>query len=195
MRTVSVTRKTAETEVQVTLELDGAGVWTIDTGIGFFDHMLSHVARHGLFDLHIAASGDVHVDFHHTVEDVGLTLGEALRKALADKQGIRRYGSATVPMDEALASVSLDLSGRPFLVHSNPLADRAAGAFALDLVQVFLQALADRGGITLHARVVSAENPHHAAEAIFKALGRALRDAVEKDPRVTGVPSTKGILE
>jgi imidazoleglycerol-phosphate dehydratase len=195
MRSATVCRKTTETDVRVALELDGTGAWTIDTGIGFFDHMLSHVARHGLFDVDITAKGDVHVDFHHTVEDVGLTLGEALRKALSDKQGIRRYGSAMAPMDEALASVALDLSGRPLLVHSNPLADRTAGAFALDLVQVFLQALADRGGITLHVSVVNAENPHHAAEAMFKALGRALRDAVELDPRVKGVPSTKGVLE
>jgi imidazoleglycerol-phosphate dehydratase len=194
-RNAAISRKTAETDIHVSLNLDGVGKWSINTGIGFFDHMLSHVSRHGLMDVEISAQGDLHVDYHHTVEDVGLTMGEALRAALGDKHGIRRYGSATVPMDEALASVDLDLSGRPFLVHTNPLADRCVGTFSLDLVPVFLQALADRGGITLHARVHAADNPHHAAEAIFKALGRALREAVERDPRVQGVPSTKGVLE
>jgi imidazoleglycerol-phosphate dehydratase len=191
----TVSRKTNETDVHVTVNLDGTGIGSIDTGIGFFDHMLTHVCKHGLLDLDVAAKGDLHVDFHHTVEDVGLAVGEAFRKGLGDKTGIRRYGFAAVPMDEALASVTLDLSGRPFLVYTNPLCDRNAGTFALDLVPVFLQAMADRGGITLHACVRTAENPHHAAEAVFKALGRALREAVELDPRVTGVPSTKGVLE
>jgi imidazoleglycerol-phosphate dehydratase len=195
MRTAEITRKTSETSVKVRLTLEGTGKRSISTGIGFFDHMLDHVARHGLFDLSISAKGDLHVDQHHTVEDVGLCLGEALRKALADKEGIRRYGAATVPMDEALASVALDLSGRALLVYSNPLAERSAGEFALDLVPVFLQALADRAGITMHVSVRTAENPHHAAEAVFKALGRALREAVEIDPRVKDIPSTKGILE
>jgi imidazoleglycerol-phosphate dehydratase len=194
-RTGSVSRQTSETDVHVTLNLDGAGVSAISTGIGFFDHMLTHVSKHGLIDLQVQAQGDLHVDFHHTVEDVGLALGEAFRSALGDKKGICRYGYASVPMDEALASVALDLSGRPYLVYTNPLADRSAGAFALDLVTVFLQAMADRGGITLHATVHTAENPHHAAEAIFKALGRALREAVEFDSRATGIPSTKGVLE
>jgi imidazoleglycerol-phosphate dehydratase len=195
MRKGKISRKTSETDIEVTLKLDGAGKRAIDTGIGFFDHMLDHVARHGLFDLEIRARGDVHVDHHHTVEDVGICLGEALRKALGDKSGIRRYGSAVVPMDEALAEVALDLSGRSFLVYVNPLDDRSAGEFLLDLVPVFLRALSDRAGITLHASVQNAENPHHAAEAVFKALGRALRDAVEQDPRVKDVPSTKGVLE
>jgi imidazoleglycerol-phosphate dehydratase len=195
MRTAEITRKTSETSVKVRLTLEGTGKRSISTGIGFFDHMLDHVSRHGLFDLSISAKGDLHVDQHHTVEDVGLCLGEALRKALADKEGIRRYGAATVPMDEALASVALDLSGRALLVYSNPLAERSAGEFALDLVPVFLQALADRAGITMHVSVRTAENPHHAAEAVFKALGRALREAVEIDPRVKDIPSTKGILE
>lgn len=194
-RTGSVSRKTSETDVQITMNLDGQGISSISTGIGFFDHMLTHVSKHGLIDLEIRAQGDLHVDFHHTVEDVGLALGEALRTALGNKSGIRRYGFASVPMDEALASVALDLSGRPYLVYANPLADRSAGAFALDLVTVFLQAVADRGGITLHTTVHTAENPHHAAEAVFKALGRALREAVELDPRATGIPSTKGVLE
>lgn len=194
MRTSTISRKTAETDINLTLNLDGTGQSSISTGIGFLDHMLTHVSRHGLLDLEVTAQGDLHVDYHHTVEDVGLCAGDALRAALAGKEGIRRYGFAVVPMDEALASVTLDLSGRPFLAYANPLADRSAGDFALDLVQVFFQALADRGGITLHASVHAGENPHHAAEALFKALGRALRDAVELDPRVTGVPSTKGIL-
>ena len=195
MRTAHITRETAETSIKVNLTIEGTGKRSISTGIGFLDHMLDHVARHGLFDLEISAKGDLHVDHHHTVEDVGLCLGEAFRKALADKGGIRRYGAATVPMDEARASVTLDLSGRAFLAYSNPLADRSAGEFALDLVPVFLQALSDRAGITMHVSVDAAENPHHAAEAVFKALGRALREAVEIDPRVKGVPSTKGILE
>lgn len=195
MRSAQVSRKTSETDVKVKLNLDGSGKGSVKTGIGFFDHMLDHVARHGLLDLEITARGDLHVDHHHTVEDVGICLGEALRKTLSDKAGIRRYGSALVPMDEALASVALDISGRPLLTFSNPLAARRAGDFALDLIPVFLQALADRAGITLHAAVQSGENPHHAAEALFKALGKALREAVELDPRVKGVPSTKGVLE
>jgi imidazoleglycerol-phosphate dehydratase len=195
MRSGKVSRKTSETDITVALKLDGSGKRTIETGIGFFDHMLDHVARHGLFDLEVRARGDVHVDHHHTVEDVGICLGEALGEALGDKSGIRRYGSAIVPMDEALATVALDLSGRAFLVYANPLDNRRAGEFLLDLIPVFLRALADRAGITLHASVQSAENPHHAAEAIFKALGRALGDAVERDPRVKDVPSTKGVLK
>ncbi|MFH1114522.1 MAG: imidazoleglycerol-phosphate dehydratase HisB [Pseudomonadota bacterium] len=195
MRTGRINRKTAETDVEVKLDLDGSGKASISTQIGFFDHMLDHVARHGLFDLDVAAKGDLHVDYHHTVEDVGLCIGDALRSAVGEKKGIRRYGSAVVPMDEALASVNLDLSGRPLLVYVNPLASRSTGQFELDLVQVFFQALVDRGRITLHAAVHTAENPHHAAEALFKALGRALREAVEEDPRVKGFPSTKGILE
>jgi imidazoleglycerol-phosphate dehydratase len=195
VRTASVARKTVETDIKVKLGLDGTGTGSISTGIGFFDHMLNHVSRHGLFDMDISAGGDLHVDYHHTVEDVGLCLGEAFRKALADKKGIRRYGFAMTPMDEALASVALDLSGRSYLVYSNPLGSRNAGEFSLDLVPVFLQALADRAGITLHASVHAAENPHHAAEALFKALGKALREAVELDPRIKEIPSTKGVLE
>ncbi|MBM3299534.1 MAG: imidazoleglycerol-phosphate dehydratase HisB [Deltaproteobacteria bacterium] len=194
-RQAESSRKTSETDVRVKIDLDGSGRATISTGIGFLDHMLDHVARHGLFDLEVEATGDLHVDHHHTVEDIGLCFGEALREALADKRRINRYGNAVVPMDEALASVTLDLSGRPYLGYSNPLFDRWAGEFALDLVPVFLQALVDRAGITLHVTVHAAENPHHSAEAIFKALGRALRGAVELDSRITGIPSTKGILE
>ncbi|MBI5252670.1 MAG: imidazoleglycerol-phosphate dehydratase HisB [Desulfomonile tiedjei] len=193
-RTAEVIRKTSETDVVVKLSLDGSGIGKIATGVGFFDHMLDHVMRHGLLDMEISANGDLHVDYHHTVEDVGLTLGEALKKAVGDKKGLRRYGFSQVPMDEALASVTLDLSGRPMLVFFNPLSDRSAGDFPLDLMPVFLQGLADRAGITMHATVLAAENPHHAAEAVFKALGRALREAVQMDPRVKGIPSTKGVL-
>ncbi|MDD3473407.1 MAG: imidazoleglycerol-phosphate dehydratase HisB, partial [Syntrophaceae bacterium] len=167
----------------------------INTGIGFFDHMLDLFGRHGLFDLEVVAQGDLQVDFHHTVEDVGICLGEAIRKALGDKHGIRRYGSSSIPMDEALASVSLDLSGRSFLALFNPMEDKSAGNFSLDLVRVFFQALSDRSAMTLHATVESAQNPHHTAEALFKALSRALRQAIELDQRVLGVPSTKGLLE
>ncbi len=195
MRTASVARKTAETDIKVKISLDGPGKGSIATGIGFFDHMLNHLSRHGLFDMEISAGGDLHVDYHHTVEDVGLCLGEALRKALSDKKGIHRYGFAMTPMDEALASISLDLSGRSYLVYSNLLDSRSAGEFSLDLIPVFLQALVDRAGITLHASVHTAENPHHAAEALFKALGKALREAVELDPRINEIPSTKGVLE
>ncbi len=193
-RTSEISRKTSETNVIVKLSLDGSGTGKISTGVGFFDHMLDHAMRHGLLDMEISADGDIHVDFHHTVEDVGLTLGEALRQAVGDKKGLRRYGFAQVPMDEALASVTLDLSGRPMLVFLNPLSDRSAGDFPLDLLPVFLQGLTDKAGMTMHATVHVAENPHHAAEALFKALGRALRQAVEIDSRVKGIPSTKGVL-
>lgn len=195
MRISEISRKTSETDVQVKLDLEGSGRSKVKTGIGFFDHMLDHIARHGLFDLEVKAQGDLHVDHHHTVEDVALCVGTAFRQALADKAGITRYGFASVPMDEALATVSLDFSGRPFLVFSNPLAERTAGDFALDLVPVFLQALVDRAGLTMHVSVTNALNPHHAAEAVFKGLGRALREAVKIDSRSEGIPSTKGVLE
>ncbi len=194
MRTAEISRKTSETEVLVRLDLNGTGKRTIETGIGFFDHMLDHVARHGLLDLDIRASGDLGVDHHHTVEDVGICFGEALRTALGDKAGIRRYGFAAIPMDEALAQVALDLSGRSCVVFSNPLDNRRAGEFLLDLIPVFLRAMAEKAGMNIHATIQTAQNPHHAAEALFKALGKALKEAVEVDPRVKGVPSTKGIL-
>ncbi len=195
MRKAEFARHTSETEVRVKLDVDGTGKRSIRTGIGFFDHMLDHVAKHSLMDMEITARGDLEVDHHHTVEDVGLTLGHVLREALGQKVGIRRYGFAALPMDEALAKVALDLSGRPFLVYRNPLDHRQAGEFLLDLIPVFLQALTDRGGITMHVTVEEAINPHHAAEAVFKALGRALREAVESDPRLNEVPSTKGLLD
>ncbi|MCX5863198.1 MAG: imidazoleglycerol-phosphate dehydratase HisB [Desulfomonile sp.] len=195
MRIAEISRKTSETDVYVKLVVEGTGTGKFATGIGFFDHMLGHVAKHGLLDLEVTAKGDLHVDHHHTVEDVGLCVGAAFREALGEKKGIRRYGSASVPMDEALAHATLDFSGRPLLVYSNPLTDRAAGEFSLDLISVFLQAVVERAGLTLHVGVHNAQNPHHAAEAVFKALGKALRDAVELDPRVKDVPSTKGILD
>lgn len=195
MRRAKIARNTSETQVNVNLCLDGSGKADINTGIGFFDHMLDLFTRHGLFDLEIIAHGDLQVDFHHTVEDVGICMGDAVRKAVGDKHGIRRYGFSSTPMDELLAIVSLDLSGRSFLAFSNPLEDRSAGNFPLDLVRVFFQAFSDRSAMTLHAKVELAQNPHHAAEGLFKALARALRQAVEIDPRVLGAPSTKGVLE
>lgn len=195
MRRAKIVRNTSETQVNVDVCLDGSGKCAINTGIGFFDHMLDLFGRHSLFDLEINAQGDLEVDFHHTVEDVGICLGDALRKSLGDKHGIRRYGFSSIPMDEALAKVSLDLSGRSFLALSNPLEDKNAGNFPLDLVRVFFQAFSDRSAMTLHASVDSAQNPHHAAEGLFKALARALRQAVEIDPRMLGAPSTKGVLE
>jgi imidazoleglycerol-phosphate dehydratase len=194
MRESQISRKTKETEVSVTLHLDGAGGGEISTGIGFFDHMLDHVAGHGLFYMDVKAVGDIHVDYHHTVEDVGLSMGDAFKSALGDKQGVGRYGFAAIPMDEALAQVAVDLSGRPFLVYENPLGTQTTGRFNLSLVSVFLKAFSDRAAITLNV-AVKGEDPHHCAEAIFKALGRALRQAVGMDPGVRGVPSTKGILE
>jgi len=194
MRKAQVKRKTSETDVQVDLVLDGTGGADVSTGIGFLDHMLHHVAKHGLFDLNVQAAGDLEVDHHHTVEDVARCLGDAFREALAKKQGICRYGHVALPMDEALATVSLDFSGRPLLVYHNPLSDRRSEE-ALDIASIFLQGFSDRAGITLHVHVENAKDPHHAAEAIFKALGRALRQATAVDPRVNDVPSTKGLLE
>jgi imidazoleglycerol-phosphate dehydratase len=193
MRKVTETRKTRETDISLTLELDGRGKYAVATGIAFLDHMLELMSKHGLLDLTVKAKGDVHVDDHHTVEDVGLVLGAALKRALGDMKGVRRYGSARVPMDEALAEVSLDLSGRPFLVYqvSYPKRSRIKG-FDVDLVQDFLQALSTAAGMTLHVLVPYGRNTHHMVEAVFKALGRAVREAVEVDPRVKGVPSTKG---
>lgn len=195
MRSANIKRTTTETDVEISLCLDGRGSARITTGIGFLDHMLNHVASQGLFDLEIKAVGDLHVDQHHTIEDVARALGEAFRSALGEKRRIRRYGSVIVPMDEALAGVFLDFSGRPMLVYSNVLAEKRGGHSVLDLAKVFLQGFTDRAGVTLHVRVENAEDPHHAIEAVFKGLGRALREAVEIDSRIQGVLSTKGILE
>ena len=193
-RTAHIQRRTTETEIEVRLNLDGAGSAEIDTGVGFFDHMLTLMAAHGLFDLQVRARGDTHIDDHHTVEDVGIVLGQALREALGDKAGLRRYGHAIVPMDEALALVAIDCSGRGLLVYDVTFARDKIGRFDTELVEEFLRAVAHNGGLTLHVRQLAGRNAHHVAEAVFKALGQALRRAVERDPRREGVPSTKGML-
>lgn len=195
MRKVELSRRTAETEITVALDLDGSGARTCRTGIGFFDHMLDQLARHSLIDMRIEAKGDLHIDAHHTVEDVGILLGKALAQALGDKAGIRRYGSCLLPMDEALVSAALDLSGRPFLVWKLPLETEKIGNFDTELVREFFTAFAMNAGMTLHLERVAGVNSHHVTEAAFKAVARALRDAVEPDPRGGGaVPSTKGTL-
>lgn len=194
MRTVKVGRKTKETDVKVTINLDGEGKYTIDTSIPFLDHMLSLMCKHGLFDMKIKAKGDIDVDFHHTVEDIGIVLGEAIKQALGNMKKISRYGQASVPMDEAIASVSLDISGRPFLVYKVEFPKRSKiKNFDPDLIEDFLQAFVSNSGITLHVESPYGRNTHHIIEAIFKALGRALRQAVAIDPRVKDVPSTKGV--
>ena len=193
-RSATVRRRTRETDVSVRLNLDGTGTARIDTGIGFLDHMLELLAKHSLMDISIRARGDLRVDAHHTMEDIGLSLGEALKKALGSKKGIGRYGFAAVPMDEALVMVTLDLSGRPFLSYTVKSRRKKAGAFDITLVEEFLGALSTSAGITLHVDLVRGRNPHHIAEAVFKGLARALRTAVRRDRRVRGVPSTKGRL-
>jgi len=193
-RRAKIFRKTKETEIQVDLNLDGSGKSQISTSIPFLDHMLTLLSAHGLLDLTVKARGDRTVDDHHTVEDLGICLGEALRKALGKKEGIRRYGSAFVPMDESLASVHLDLSGRPHLVYQLPLRRRKIGDFDTELVKEFFQALVNHAAMTLHAQVIYGSNGHHMVESLFKALGRALRQAVSRDEKVEGIPSTKGRL-
>ncbi|MBA4507048.1 imidazoleglycerol-phosphate dehydratase HisB [Clostridium sporogenes] len=187
-------RKTSETEVKSEINLYGEGKYDIKTGIVFFDHMLNLMARHGLIDLKLEAKGDLQVDSHHTVEDVGIVLGQSFKEALGDKKGIKRYGTSFVPMDEALASVSIDLSGRPYIVCDFNFTVEKLGEMDTELVEEFLRALAFNAGITLHARVLYGKNNHHMIEAVFKALGRALREAVDKDERINGVMSTKGTL-
>jgi imidazoleglycerol-phosphate dehydratase len=194
MRTSVIERKTAETDIQVTLNVDGNGQSDINTGIGFFDHMLILFAKHGLFDLTVQAKGDLQVDGHHTVEDTGIVLGQALLKALDNKQGIKRYGTAFIPMDEALVMVSLDISGRPFLAFDAVMTAPSVGNFDTELVEEFLRALAVNAGLTLHIKMLAGKNAHHIIEAIFKALGRALDEATRQDNRIVGVMSTKGIL-
>jgi imidazoleglycerol-phosphate dehydratase len=194
-RKAIVKRKTKETDITLELNLDGTGANKVSTTIPFMDHMLSLMAKHGLMDLKLKARGDTHVDFHHTVEDVGIVLGQALKKALGNMKGIRRYGAASVPMDEALAQASLDISGRPYLVYNAALKKRSKiKDFDADLVEDFLQAFVTNAGVTLHVNVPYGRNNHHMLEAAFKALGRALSEAVELNPRVKGVPSTKGKL-
>ncbi|NYS24059.1 imidazoleglycerol-phosphate dehydratase HisB [Rhodobacteraceae bacterium 2376] len=195
MRTASITRKTSETDISVSIDLDGAGVYDCATGVGFFDHMLDQLARHSLIDITLRAKGDLHIDDHHTVEDCGIALGQALAQALGDKRGIRRYGECALPMDDAQIRCALDLSGRPFLVWNVAFPTAKIGAFDTELVREFFQALATHGGITLHLDQVHGINSHHIAEAAFKAVARALRMAVEADPRKgDAIPSTKGAL-
>jgi imidazoleglycerol-phosphate dehydratase len=193
-RTVSRSRQTRETEISLSLNLDGQGQWHCDTGVPFMDHMLSHVGAHGLFDLDITARGDTEVDDHHTVEDAGILLGQALAEAVGDKKGLTRYGSQIMPMDEALVLVALDFSGRGLLVYEVALPSSRVGTFETELVPEFLRALATNAGLTLHVQLIHGANTHHIIEAIFKGLGRALRQAVSIDARQPGVPSTKGSL-
>jgi imidazoleglycerol-phosphate dehydratase len=193
-RVGEASRTTAETDVTVRVTLDGAGEARVDTGVGFFDHMLTLLARHALVDLEIEARGDLETGSHHTVEDTGITLGQALDRALGDRAGIERYGSALVPMDECLAEAAIDVSGRPFLACDVPLPHGVIGGFETDLVAEFLRGLTNHARLPLHVRLLAGENPHHAIEACFKAVARALRAAIARNPRVTGVPSTKGSL-
>jgi len=195
MRKAKVSRKTAETEIEVEIDLDGTGRYDNATGVGFFDHMLDQLARHSLIDMNVRAKGDLHIDDHHTVEDTGIALGQALAQALGDKRGIRRYGSCLLPMDDALVRAALDLSGRPYLVWNVTLPTPKIGTFDTELVREFFQAFSTHGGVTLHVEALAGLNSHHIAEAAFKAVARGLRDAVETDPRkADAVPSTKGAL-
>jgi imidazoleglycerol-phosphate dehydratase len=195
MRSATITRKTAETDISVTINLDGSGLYDNQTGIGFFDHMLDQLSRHALIDMQIRASGDLHIDDHHSVEDVGIALGQALAQALGDKRGIRRYGSCHLAMDDAQVRCALDLSGRPYLICNLDLPFGKIGTFDTELVREFFQALSTHGGITLHIDKLHGFNAHHIAEAAFKAVARALRDAIEPDPRKgDAIPSTKGSL-
>ena len=194
-RIAEVTRNTAETRVRVKVNLDGTGQARLSTGIGFFDHMLDQIARHGLIDLDIESDGDLHIDGHHTVEDVGITLGQAIHKAVGDKKGIRRYGHAYVPLDEALSRVVVDFSGRPGLVMNVPFKSGMIGTFDSQLTHEFFQGFVNHAFVTLHIDNLKGENAHHQAETVFKAFARALRAAVERDPRAAGMfPSTKGSL-
>ena len=195
MRRATITRTTAETDITVEIDLDGTGTYDNRTGVGFFDHMLDQLARHSLIDLSVRAKGDLHIDDHHTVEDTGIALGRALSEALGDKTGIRRYGACLLPMDDALVRAALDLSGRPYLVWHVAMPTGKIGTFDTELVREFFQAVSTHGGITLHVDALHGINSHHMAEAAFKAVARALREAVETDPRKTdAIPSTKGAL-
>ncbi|MDP3262917.1 MAG: imidazoleglycerol-phosphate dehydratase HisB [Tabrizicola sp.] len=194
MRRAEVTRKTNETSITAAVNLDGTGKAEVRTGVGFFDHMLDQLARHSLIDIRLTATGDLHIDDHHTVEDCGIALGQALTRALGDKAGIRRYGHFSLAMDDAQVATALDLSARPYLVWTLPFPTATIGTFDTELVREFFQALATHGGITLHVDLIHGLNSHHIAEAAFKSVARALRMAVEPDPRATGIPSTKGAL-
>lgn len=193
-RSATISRTTAETDVRLSLTVDGSGRAEVSTGVGFFDHMLTHLARHGLFDLAVTCRGDTHVDAHHTVEDVGICLGRALTQALGDKSGVRRFGDCTLPMDETLVTAAVDLSGRPFLVWRADVPSELLGTFSSQLAEEFWRAVAASGLLTLHVVLHHGRNTHHIVEAIFKACARALRAAVEPDPRSGGIPSTKGVL-
>jgi len=195
MRRATLTRTTAETDISVKLNLDGTGTCDNRTGVGFFDHMLDQLARHALIDMTVRCDGDLHIDDHHTVEDVGIAIGQALARAVGDKKGIQRYGSCLLPMDDALVRAALDLSGRPYLVWNVDLPTSKVGTFDTELVREFFQALSTHGGITLHVDMLHGLNSHHIAEAAFKAVARALREALEVDARVAdAIPSTKGAL-
>ncbi|MRR50672.1 MAG: imidazoleglycerol-phosphate dehydratase HisB [Rhodocyclaceae bacterium] len=194
MRQAEISRNTLETQISVRLNLDGAGASQLSTGIGFLDHMLDQIARHGMMDLAVTAKGDLHIDGHHTTEDIGIAIGQALAKALGDKKGLRRYGHAYVPLDEALSRVVVDLSGRPGLVFDVAFTRAVIGEFDVDLVREFFQGLVNHAAITLHIDNLRGDNAHHQAETVFKAFGRALRAACEVDPRGGGIPSTKGSL-
>ena len=195
-RVAEIARSTSETEIRVRLDLDGTGQARVASGIGFLDHMLTALARHSLIDMDVAAKGDLHIDFHHTTEDIGIVLGQAVRQALGEKRGIRRYGSAVVPMDEALVEAAIDISGRPFLAWDARFTRDKVGEMDTELFEEFFRAFAMNAGITLHVTQKAGTNAHHIAEGCFKALARALRMAVEPDPRMAGaIPSTKGSLE
>ena len=194
-RTATIKRATKETEISVTLNLDGRGTHGIESGVPFLDHMLTQIARHGFFDLQVSAKGDLEIDAHHTVEDLGICLGEAFKQALGDKSGVRRYGRGTMPMHEALAAVVLDFSGRPFLVYNVPLPKAQIGNFDLELVEEFFTAFCNHAGANVHVNLAYGDNLHHIVEAVFKAFARALDEATQLDPRVEGVLSSKGTLE
>lgn len=193
-RTATVKRKTRETDIELVFEVDGSGRAEISTGIGFFDHMLELFTKHGVFDLQLKAKGDLNVDAHHTVEDVGLALGQALREALGDKKGLCRYGWCLLPMDDALARIALDCSGRPYLAYEAPEEAGPIGDFPYQLIEEFLRAFSVQGGLNLHVALLDGRDSHHMAEAVFKGLARSLDQATQIDPRVRGVPSTKGML-
>jgi imidazoleglycerol-phosphate dehydratase len=194
-RIVTINRTTKETDISLTLNLDGRGAHQIESGVPFLDHMLTQIARHGFFDLTISAKGDLEIDAHHTVEDLGICLGEAFKKALGDKVGVRRYGRGTMPMHEALASVILDFSGRPFLVYNVPMPKAQVGNFEVELVEEFLTAFCNHSGANVHVNLAYGDNLHHIVEAVFKAFAKALDEATGFDPRVEGVLSSKGTLE
>ena len=193
-RKIALTRETSETQIRLRINLDGKGKSKVGTGVPFFDHMLELMAKHGFFDLELKSKGDLEVDFHHSIEDIGILLGEAIKKSLENKKGIRRYGFASVPMDETLAQVTIDICGRAHLVYKIPAARGKIGTFDIEVVKEFFQAFSHTAGITIHIGVLYGSNRHHIIEAIFKAFGRALCEAVALDPRVKGVLSTKGVL-